>query len=371
MDSRYRLYGFGSNGEGQLGLNYTSDKVLSPTEVRFKPTALGSEAEFHSIHKICGGGNHTLILMDSRKIWAAGSNQYFELFFETPNRHIEFTQTYENVDLCAAAWESTCGITNAAQSGTPPQVYTHGRQSHGELGRADIQPRLEDGALVCHTNHQIVSLPCPVVDLAAGMYHYVAVLENGQVWGWGRSNKGQLRSVNDSNQKSFSTPTRIDIPFAARRATCGQNFTYIVGDPSLGDHIILGDDKHSIQSKPETIMSWKDVGATWNAIFVLFSDGSLVAWGKSNLWKLVPPGLPKLDQIAVGSDHILAITKDDRRLISWGWAEHGNCGDTSNLTLNKGYVTGQWNDLTNQVKGEAVKLGAGYSTSFVLTREPE
>lgn len=371
MNSKYRLYAFGSNGEGQLGLGYTSDKVLTPSEIHFKSSPFGSGAELHAVCKICGGGNHTLILMDNRKIWAAGSNQHFELFFEMPDRHIEFTQTYENVDLCAATWESACVITNAAQSGAPPQVYTHGRQSHGELGRADIQPSLEDGALVCRTNHQIINLPSSVVDLAAGMYHYVAVLENGQVWGWGRANKGQLGPVNDPNQKTFDEPTRIDIPFIARRVTCGQNFTYIVGDPSTGEHIILGNDRHGIQNKPETIMGWKEVGATWNAIFVLFDDGSLVAWGKSNLWQLVPPGLPKLDQIAVGSDHILAITKDDQRLVSWGWAEHGNCGNTTSLTLNKGYVTGQWNDLTEQAKGEVTKLGAGYSTSFVLTRELE
>jgi protein ATS1 len=150
---------------------------------------------------------------------------------------------------------------------------------------------------------------------------------------------------------------------------CGQNFTYIAGDPTSGDHIVLGEDKHGIQSKkPDHIRGWKDLGATWNAIFVLFEDGSLTAWGKSDLWQLVPPDLPKIEQIAVGSDHMLALTKDNK-VLSWGWAVHGNCGNMEALTkpLERGYVTGQYNEIG--FEGDVVTIGAGYSTSFVWARD--
>jgi protein ATS1 len=214
------------------------------------------------------------------------------------------------------------------------------------------------------------ALPGTVVSFAAGMYHYVAVLDNGDVYGWGRARNGQLGKT---DEKCHTTPIHIkDVPFKAQRVTCGQYFTYIVGDSKSGDHLLLGDDKHGIKSKkPHAVMGWKDIGATWNAVFVLYNDGSLSAWGKSDLWQLVPVGLPKLAQIAVGSDHILAVTADNR-VLSWGWAVHGNCGDTRNLKipLEKGYVSGQYNHVECG-DGVVQMVAAGYSTSFILTSETD
>jgi protein ATS1 len=207
------------------------------------------------------------------------------------------------------------------------------------------------------------------------MYHYVSIIpgsgrngdENCSVYGWGRARQGQLGVKTEAY---YPRPTTIkDIPFKPEKVVCGQNFTYLVGDPATGEHLVLGIDKHGIQSKkPERVKGWKDIGATWNAIFVLFQDGTLTAWGKSDLWDLIPPDLPKIEQIAVGSDHVLALTVDNK-LLAWGWAVHGNCGETASLKLPlaKGYVKGQYNEIG--FEGEIVKIAAGYSTSFVVTRE--
>jgi protein ATS1 len=381
MPPTHHLYAFGSNGESQLGLGYASDKVTIPTLINV-PQSLDD-----GLKVLRGGGNHTLVLTTSSQIWGAGSNQNQQLGYrkdcnvaeEHSSRIIKFQELHSGVSFCAAAWESSAyvlGHLAASSSGESSLIYTEGRARHGELGRGpdcnsfpgqDVRPIVPDDRQLDTLS---TVLPGKAVAFAAGMYHYVAVLETGDVYGWGRARNGQLGRT---DQKCHWTPTRIrDVPFKAQNVVCGQYFTYIVGDPESGEHMVLGDDKHGVQSKkPDRVKGWKDIGATWNAVFVLFEDGSLAAWGKSDLWQLVPPGLPELEQIAVGSDHILTLTADNR-VLSWGWAVHGNCGGTTNLKmpLDKGYVTGQYNDIEFD-GGVVIKVATGYSTSFILATETE
>ncbi|KAF2748037.1 RCC1/BLIP-II [Sporormia fimetaria CBS 119925] len=365
----YRLYAYGSNGEGQLGLGRVDDKVFG-AQVENPPPCL------EEIESICGGGNHTLMRTRSGHVWGAGCNLNKQLLGISDREQdvcspvLEFKQLHcmNCVTGCAAAWESSAYALLGpvlADLGAFTTIYTSGRGLQGELGRGpavEVHPT---------TRSEQIYDPLPGIagDIAAGMYHYVAVVEPDSVYGWGRSKNGQLGKT---EHKSISQPTLIsDVPFWPHRVACGQNFTYIVGYPGTGEHLVLGEDKHGLQSDaPFDVKGWKDIGATWNAIFVLFEDGSLKAWGKSNLWSLVPPNLPPLEQIAVGSDHIVAITRDGK-VISWGWAVHGNCGPLDHLKkpLGKGYVTGQWNEIP--LDGKPVKIGAGYSTTFVITKTDE
>lgn len=387
MAYHYQLYTFGSNGENQLGLDHPSDKVHIPTIVHNCPQ--------EPVRSIRGGGNHTLLLTESGKIWSAGSThkRQFSLSFplqglniNVPGVNTTLPRSGElvgdgNIIFCAATWESSAYVVlyGAMGNASMQEIYTEGRALHGELGREnqDITTKVsnpvtaEEKMLSHYLSSVDVRFLSKVVDFAAGMYHYVAVLEDGQVWGWGKSRNGQL---GQTKERCIRTPKVIEgLPFHARRVVCGQNFTYLVGDRSTGEHMVLGDDKHGIRSKmPENVQGWKDIGASWHAIFILFEDGTLKAWGKSDLWQLVPPNLPRIDQIAVGSDHIVALTSDGS-VLSWGWSTHGNCGDTTELEpnlLHRGYVTGGYNEVRG-IKGEIVKIGAGYSTSFVMTRQPE
>lgn len=404
-DPPRRLYACGSNGEGQLGLGYRSDKVLVPTPVP-ETTCMEWEGVLMTLHEIRCGPNQTF-LRSSGAVVGAGDNRdkqigYMPSADECEGRYLRFSTALDGRCFgdVAAAWKSTafaCRANDGRKDEYGNLVDTRldvlGRGEWGELGRPGevVHPDLvknpievvEDRTRSVPTpfSHKIVRnapeplcavLPNEPRVIAAGMYHYVLVTEDEQteeqtVYGWGRSKNGQLGESFRSSRIVDKPTVLFDVPFPVHRLVCGQYFTYLVGDRESGEHIILGDDKHGIKSKaPPHIKGWKDVGATWNAIFVLFNDGTLTAWGKEDLWQLIPSNLPKIDQVAVGSDHIICITAD-KKVISWGWAEHGNCGDVSTLKqpLVKGYITGQWNEL--KLMGEPYKLGAGYSTSFVLT----
>jgi len=183
------------------------------------------------------------------------------------------------------------------------------------------------------------------------------VLFNGDVYGWGSGRKGQLGQP----AKDSWLPRKIEgIPFEAHRVVCGRDFTYVVGAPLSGNHMIIGSDKWSVLSNaPESLPPWKEIGASWGSIFVLLQTGELLSWGRNDHGQLCPPDLPRIEQIAVGSEHVVALTEGGK-VITWGWGEHGNCGMP---TDKEGDVKNHWNEL--KVPGKVVILGAGCATTFI------
>lgn len=355
----YQLYVFGSNGEGQLGIP-AAEIVSTPTKVINCPPPL------EGLRAIRSGDNHTLFLSKEGVTYGAGDNRKGQLSNRLGNhpRHERYRILFNRASVLAATCESSAYIDvwkESAQS----WVHIEGSGQWGELGR-------EDGLTSTATlNGMRAPLESPflsaVIDFAAGAWHYAAILEDGSIYGWGKARLGQL---GNNLSGKVTVPTRLqDVPFKPAKVICGKDFTYIVSNPSTGEHILLGQDKFNIDSgKPQDVKGWKDIGATWHAIFVLFDDGKLVAWGKENMWDLLPPDLPPIEKIAVGSDHVLALTKDGK-LLSWGWGKHGNCGDLSKIEheIKNDMVSGFWDEIS--IPGKIEFIGAGFCTSFVVTKE--
>ena len=357
----HHLWVFGSNGEGQLG------EGIPVADIVEKPTLLPHQPFFQDIETIKSGDNHTLFKLNDGTVLGIGDNRVAQLgtgFDEIP-RVNQFRKLESSVALCAATCTTSAFITYSG--GTHSSLFTQGNGEWGELGRGKSKFICTDD--LSEAPWMDTYLSGEAVDFAAGVWHYVVVMADGSVYGWGKARLGQLGA---KLRDKVTEPTKIeDIPFKPVKVVCGKDFTYLVSYSSTGEHVVLGKDKFNIISNmPPSIKGWKDIGATWNAIFVLFEDGRLAAWGKENQWKLLPPDLPAIDNIAVGSDHILATTRDDK-LLSWGWGKHGNCGDLSTVKreIKNDLVSGFWNEIS--IPGKIQKIATGYCTSFVITRVDE
>ena len=363
----HQLWVFGSNGEGQLG------EGIPVADIVDKPTLLPYQSWFRDIKAIKSGDNHTLFQLKDGSVFGIGDDRVAQLGagpmqgdpLDVISQVTQFRKLESNAVLCAASCTTSAFVSY--NEGPRSSLFTHGHGQWGELGRGD---------LVLASTNDLSKLPWmdtylggEATDFAAGVWHYIVVMADGSVYGWGKARLGQLGA---GLRDKVNEPTKIeDIPFKPVKAICGKDFTYLVSDPSTGEHILLGKDKFNIVSNmPPDIKGWKDIGATWNAIFVLFDDGRLTAWGKENQWKLLPPDLPAIDTIAVGSDHILAVTKDEK-IISWGWGKHGNCGDISAIKheLKNDLISGFWNEIS--IPGKIQNIFAGYCTSFVITEVVE
>lgn len=358
------LFAFGSNGSGQLGIGHRDDISIPTLCIIPPPRAEHNSGEEDEIVCITAGGNHTLIQRRSGVLYGAGDNTdgrcHLGLPHKTGNQScsvnlnnltvLEYSTSM--VKQCAATWEASAIITTR-ESATV--ILTCGTGNRGELGQGfDKSSSTDFGMVSSHTN----VIP---VDIAGGMNHFVIVMSNGEAYGWGSGRKGQ---IGEPKADCWSPRKLEGIPFRAVRAVCGRDFTYIVGSPDHGEHLILGSDKFHVRSAaPTTIPAWKEIGASWGGIYVLLESGALLSWGRNDHGQLSPSSLPELDQIAVGSEHVVALAKTGK-VLAWGWGEHGNCG--SPIAPN-GDVAGRWNEIP--VQGSVKIVGAGCATSWIDTKE--
>jgi protein ATS1 len=350
------LYGLGSNASGQLGIGHQDD-VSSPTLSIWPLTKSRSP-----VVKVTAGGNHTLVLLESGELLVAGDNSNGRCFFApqdgggTKLNRFQIATFQESdtprtkVLLCSATWEASTVVLSDGR------IISSGTGLKGELGLGN--------EFVSAKIPRAIPLFPPagtvVVDLAASMSHTVAVLSNGEVWGWGNGRKGQLGLPADN----LESPRKIEeVKFHAYRAVCGKDHTFIIGSPETGETLVLGTDRFClISDAPSTIPGWRDVASSWGSIFVLLADGNIIAWGRNDHKQLPPPNLAKIKQLAVGSEHAVALTEQGNA-IAWGWGEHGNCGVAPKNAQNDFGLT------EIRTSSAVVGLGAGCATSWIIARD--
>ena len=331
------IFAIGSNGSGQLGIGHRED-VSVPKQVHFAPTPSSP------IIKVAAGGNHSLLLTQSGQLYWSGdpasgacgiaSESSTPLFQEVHLSKDSERQT-ENIDLVAATWEASFVVARD-RDGKRTKLYSFGSGMKGELGSGEFIVRTPTATLF----KDFPPTGTEIVDLAACMGHAVAVLSNGDAYGWGNCRKSQ---IGDPGAVVHS-PRKIDgIGFKIARAVCAKESTCLLGEPESGNIRVLGSDKWELASKaPATAPPWIDVGASWGGFYILRKDGCLQSWGRDDHGQLPPPNLPRLDKIAIGSEHAVALSVDGE-VLAWGWGEHGNCGPQ----VEDNDVKGRWNIIAS------------------------
>ncbi|KAF4624703.1 hypothetical protein G7Y89_g13469 [Cudoniella acicularis] len=357
------IFAIGSNGSGQLGIGHKED-VSVPKQVIFK-----DESPI-SADQVSAGGNHTLLL-SSGTLYRSGDpssgacglvsgSEYLDSQFQKLRLASESSSALQQLPIafCAATWEASITV-HRNDSGRATKVYSFGVGNKGELGQGELLFRSSKAQLI----ENFPPPGCEVVDLAASVSHVVVVLDNGDVYGWGSGRKGQIGQP----EGIIYSPRKITgLDFKVLRAVCGREFTFLIGEPESGQHVVLGSEKWDVKSSaPLALPKWKDVGASWGTIFVLEEDGKLLSWGRGDHGQLSPQDLPPLSKIAIGSEHALGLTPDGR-VLAWGWGEHGNCGpNTTN-----GDVKARWNMIASSQylpQGSKISgIGAGCATSWIF-----
>ncbi|RKU48133.1 hypothetical protein DL546_009149 [Coniochaeta pulveracea] len=360
------IFALGSNGSGQLGIGHKED-VSVPKQVLFDADQVPS-----SISQVAAGGNHTLLLATSGELlWAGdptsgacgrvsaeqggGEPQFYPVKFASSGSDDDSFK----VGLVAATWEATI-VTRLDSEGKNTSVFSFGVGLKGELGLGELIIRTPSPSKV----PDFPPAGTDIVDLAACMGHVVAVLSNGDVYGWGNGRKGQLGAP----EAVVHSPRKINgIDFKVARAVCGKDFSCFMGGQENPRVLFLGSDKFGIKTSFPTMgAGWEDIGASWGNVYALKQDGGLESWGRDDHGQMVPPGLPVISRIAVGSEHVLALDQQGN-VLSWGWGEHGNCGPQ---VEKDGVVKGRWNVIASTKfmppGSKVLNIGAGCATSWIV-----
>lgn len=468
----HRVFAFGSNGSGQLGIGHTED-VSEPRECVFvefdeNGNRIPVNMKGKQVQRIACGGNHTIILFEDGSAYASGLNddarcgvvhhpslpltttsalettdeEVFPAVVEadgpgtmalnsttlTRVERIRLRRSRDGMvidqfrDVCAT-WSATIlvAIITITEAGAEKMerevVITLGSGDKGELGlgpgrrTTTTTTTAASGSIdrIDIENCIIPNFPPPHTHIKAihsGMNHTVAILSNGEVYGWGASRKGQLGDDSALIKEKFVwSPVKVElvgmeVDFTALDVGCGREFTFIGGikkksraDETEYVYTILGtDDKWDILSSAPSLKTLKTsplggryrVYTSWHGCYLHdILDHSLTAWGRNDRGQLGPS--PEqyssvsqqsivtwtgVNKFAAGSEHAIALLLDNKTVLACGWGEHGNCGAD---TDKNGNVKGRVSQirLPNEVllddKSSIVGLGAGCATSWIIT----
>jgi alpha-tubulin suppressor-like RCC1 family protein len=291
LTSDGRVFAWGSNGSGQLGNNSTTNSPL-PVAVDTSGALSGQ-----TVVAIAAGENHSFAITSDGRLFTWGK------------RRAGFGQTVNSVTPVELNSGGLVGKTVVAISPggsvdialtSEGEMYGWGDSSYGQLGTSNtysVDPiRIGSGEIGA----------MPVIAIAAGSRHSLALSQDGRVFSWGSAQYGALGI--DSPQGSFS----VNQPVAVN--TQG---------------VLAGKTITSISSREGSSM-------------VVASDGRVYAWGRNWNGELgdgttTERSLPvavdssgalaaqNVAEIRFGSTHSLALTTDGK-IFSWGDNGFGQLG---------------------------------------------
>ena len=347
------LYAAGSNSKGQLGQGNCEDSL------HFLPVH-GLDAV--QLTQLDGGANHSLILSVSGKVYGVGDNSMKQLGLPDA-QYLDFVEL--ELPLCSsvfAGWNTSfavdlqqrlwvvgsnqngvggCGNVKLIKKWTMLDLRGVSKICSGPtatlilLERGFLYACGKDKYCVPRSASRAGSILMPILisenvqDCAVGHYHSV-ILRNGHVQVCGRNNHGQLGQISIKVSQDY-----VPVPL-----------TEIVN--LAADRVV-------------------NIHSGWSTISCKTSSGRNFIWGRrdhfqtgSSSEELICEDKSKTIAQSFGSEHCLAVTAD-RRLLCWGWNEHGNCGTGTTDTVEVPKIIPRMENVL------VIGCGGGHSLVFLNT----
>jgi len=359
----YKLFSWGYNGNGQLGINNTTDQS--------SPNQVGSLTVWA---KIDVGDYYMASVRDNNTLWTWGDNTYGELGQNDTTARSSPTQMGS-----LTTWKSVaCGNNHTLALKTDGTLWAWGYNGNGELGQNNNTNYSSAVQIGSATNWSKIS---------AGANHCLAIKEDGTLWAWGANTAGETGHLTGYGigVNGILTPTQVGSLTTWAEVSAGAYYSLAIktdgtlwawGDNQDGN---LGTNNTTDYSSPVqsgAASNWKKVSTSLNGYGVyhvlgIKTDGTLWAWGNGDYGQIgdgdfiyyssaVQIGTDTdWDDIAAGSGYSLAV-KTNGTLWSWGYNEYGMLGDGSSGFSYTTFPT-QVGALTSWKK-----VAAGYYSSHAL-----
>ena len=175
-----RMYGYGWNSNGQLGIGRKSFKESVP-----QPLLLGMDVNIISIS--CGF-HHTLFLTDDGRVVCCGNNQYGQLGFGC-NVDEVVSPTMVEWDGFEDMLSVQCGEYFSVSLDKAGNVWSFGRNDSGQLGLPQKRDCVFTPKLVPYFKRKELV----VAKVECGDFHVLCLDAKGSVYSWGNNEYGQTR----------------------------------------------------------------------------------------------------------------------------------------------------------------------------------
>ncbi|XP_058993653.1 secretion-regulating guanine nucleotide exchange factor isoform X4 [Mustela lutreola] len=295
----------GANSYGQLGLGHKEDVLL--------PQQLSDFCKPECIRRITGGGGHSAVVTDGGGLFVCGLNKDGQLGLGHTEDVLYFTACRSLLGCpilqVACGWDFTIILTESGQ------VLSCGSNCFGQLG-------VPHGPRRCVVPQAIELLREKVVCIAAGLRHALAATANGIVFQWGTGLASSGRRL---------CPGQTLPPFLTAREP-----SRVTGlENSKVTCVLAGSDHSASLTETGKVFTWgrADYGQLGRKL-ASPEDWKLQSqdpsYPHSGPRKSMPSPLHCLTgatEISCGSEHNLAVIGGT--CYSWGWNEHGMCGDGS------------------------------------------
>ncbi|XP_068279474.1 X-linked retinitis pigmentosa GTPase regulator [Nyctibius grandis] len=209
-----KLYMFGSNNWGQLGLG--SKNTVS------KPTCVKALKPEKTKLAVCGR-NHTLVYTEKGNVYAAGGNSEGQLGLgDTEERTtfhlISFFTNKHKIKQLAAGSYTSAAVTEDGQ------LFVWGDNSEGQIGLA---------------NEAFVSVPCqvdvgkPVSSISCGYYHSALITGDGELYTFGEPENGKLGLLPEQLKNNRVPQPVLGIMEKVNKVACGGEHTVVLTETDV------------------------------------------------------------------------------------------------------------------------------------------
>lgn len=282
-------------------------------------------------------------------MYASGANESGQLGLGIKGSSINKFNLAPSVTVKQVA----CGWAHSILLTVDGRVLVSGDNKKGQLG---LGAEITD----LSTFKPLESINEPVKQVACGVWSSFAVLKSGRVLFW-----GQFRNI---KKDVCWIPTEIEEMNNVSKISIGHKHILSLSD--TGNISGFGCNKYGqIDFQFENVL---DIYAGWNHSVIKLDTNTLLLLGKNDHNQLahhdksIKRNLLRFDDeiikdISVGSDHCLVLT--DKRLLVWGWNEHGIIGKNH---INQSF--GPPDELQFDISG-ITRIFCGPVSNFIVTKQ--
>uniref|UniRef100_A0A673K3X5 BTB domain-containing protein n=1 Tax=Sinocyclocheilus rhinocerous TaxID=307959 RepID=A0A673K3X5_9TELE len=268
------VFALGTNCSGCLGLGDTQSTI--------EPRRIDILCGKKIVSLSYGTGPHVVIATADGEVYSWGHNGYSQLGNGTTNHGLTPALVSTNL-IGKRVTEVACGSHHTIALTTEGEVYAWGYNNSGQVGSGSTANQPTPRRVSSCLQNKVV------VNIACGQLCSMAVLDNGETYGWGYNCNGQLGLGNNGNQQ---TPCRIAALQGINIVACGyahtlaltdEGFIYSWGANSYGQ---LGTGNKSNQAVPTLINMEKErmveVAAchTSHTSVAKTQSGQVLMWGQ-------------------------------------------------------------------------------------------
>lgn len=309
------------------------------------PQLASDTIDLENIEKMSGGGGHLMILDKAGRLYACGWNGKGQLgLCNTDDSHVikPLPKTQTPIADIACGWDSSAAID------TSGNLYVWGSNAFNQLGFS------ADFIDTFFTISMLLNLPLKekVKKVCFGLRYMCVLCENQTIYIVGRWRTAQdnCKTIwhNDTNFHQLMMPSPnlhvLDISSGSNHIVCHCTDRMTMASIVIG----FGDNKflQCNQQQLNNGIAIRSVRSGWSHNGILTENGIVFLWGRNTYGQCCASSASdkcdtmiqmhgiqqQIRQFHLGSEHGLVVT-DDGGIFTWGWNEHGNCGNGTETNL--------------------------------------